>query len=464
MPLTILIADDEQPARYGMTRALAKVEDCRIIEATNGREALEIIRTQAPDLVFLDLNMPEMGGAAVLQQLNADPAVNFAGEIIVVSANDTLESAVQCMRLGATDYLGKPFEIERLRAIAHRNLRRIRTEQRVSQLQTELDEKTAFGALLGISRPMRELFGQLPRAALAPLDILIRGETGTGKELIARELHRLSARHNGPFIALNSAAINEALAESQLFGHVKGAFTGAAANYQGVFEQADGGTLFLDEIGDMPPALQAKVLRALQERMIQPLGSSRNIVVDVRIISATHQDLGEAIRAGQFREDLYYRLRGIELYAPPLRARHEDIALLAQYFLEQLASRSHGSMKQLSAEAMQRLLNYHWPGNVRELQQVITAAGAMAAGVIIDAAELALQDTASGAMAAITGMPALAGLPLNTAKAQLVEWFERSRITAALATCDGNISAAARELGLHRQSLQQKMAQLGIAR
>lgn len=460
MPLTILIADDEPAARYGMVRALNKVEDCEISEAGNGREALEQIRQQNPDLVFLDLNMPELGGEAVLKELGDD----FNGEIIIVSANDTLESAVQCMRLGATDYLSKPFEVERIRAIARRNLRRIRTEQRASRLQTALDEKTAFGALIGISRPMRELFDQLQRAALAPLDILIHGETGTGKELIAHEIHRLSGRSDKPFVALNTAAISESLAESQLFGHVKGAFTGAHANFKGVFEQANGGTLFLDEIGDMPLVLQAKVLRSLQERVVQPVGSSQSINVDVRIISATHQDLAQAIKAGQFREDLYYRLRGIELTAPPLRERHEDIALLANYFLEQLATQSQTSLKQLSSAAMQRLLHYHWPGNVRELQQAITAAGAMATTVLIDADELSLQHQQTDNNHHPAILSELDALPLNAAKAKLVEWFERQQISAALAECEGNVSAAARRLGLHRQSLQQKIAQLGIQR
>ena len=309
---------------------------------------------------------------------------------------------------------------------------------------------------------MVELFGQLRRAAPAPLDILIRGETGTGKELIARELHRLSGRRNGPFVAVNTAAITESLAESHLFGHLKGAFTGATSMHRGVFEQAQGGTLFLDEIGDMPPPLQAKVLRTLQERVVQPLGSTRLVSVDVRVISATHQDLNQAIKDGHFREDLYYRLKGIELMAPPLRARPEDIVPLANYFLEQLATRSDLPPRQLSREAIQRLLAHPWPGNVRELQQVVTAAGAMAAGAVIDQTELGL----SRAETATAGfdMAALEGLPLSQAKVRLVEWFERQTITAALTSHGFNVSAAARQLGLHRQSLQQKMAQLGISR
>ncbi len=330
--LKVLIADDERAARYGMARALARL-DCEISEAEDGRSALDAIRQRAPDLVLLDLNMPVLSGEAVLRQLQDQPR---GGEIIVVTANDTLESAVECIRLGAADYLAKPFEVERLRAIARRNIRRVEREQRLERLQTQLDEKTAFGALVGISRPMVELFGQLRRAAPAPLDILIRGETGTGKELIARELHRLSGRRDGPFVAVNTAAITESLAESHLFGHLKGAFTGATAAHRGVFEQARGGTLFLDEIGDMPLPLQAKMLRTLQERVVQPLGSTRLVSVDVRVISATHQDLAQAIKDGQFREDLYYRLKGIELVAPPLRARPEDIVPLANYFHTQL--------------------------------------------------------------------------------------------------------------------------------
>lgn len=458
MPLQILIADDEQPVRFGMRRALAQPE-CQILEAADGQAALIAIREQLPDLVFLDLNMPVLDGKGVLRELGTAARER---EIIVVTANDSVSAAVECIRLGAADYIVKPFEVEELRAVVRRVSERVALQQRVIDLQHQLDERHAFGALVGISRPMRQLFSQMTRAAQAPADILIRGETGTGKELIAREVHRLSSRAAGPFIAVNAAAIPDTLIESEFFGHVKGAFTGADSARQGVFEQAQGGTLFLDEIGDMPAAAQTKILRAIQERIVQPVGSSRNVPIDVRVISATHQNLEDSIAAGEFRQDLYYRIRGIELRVPPLRSRREDILLLSNYFLEQFAHPSGRTELDFSPGAVDMLLAQMWPGNVRELQHVILNAVTMAEGTQILPADLGLAP-----MAPASDQPAFAkyaGLPLSEAKAQLVEDFERQSIEMALEQHGGNVSAAARQLGIHRQSLQQKISQLGIGR
>jgi DNA-binding NtrC family response regulator len=456
--LRILIADDEQPARFGMSKALANA-DYEILEAADGRQALDAIRTGQADLVFLDLNMPVLDGQAVLRELGP----NTGGvEIVVITANDSVASAVECVRCGATDYLTKPFEIDRIRGIARRVANRLAMERKVYELELQLNDQRACGALVGISRPMRELYRQMTRAAQAPLDVLIRGETGSGKELIARELHRMSDRAEGPFVAVNTAAIAESLAESELFGHVPGAFTGAVAQRQGVFEQAHGGTLFLDEIGDMPLAAQAKILRALENRVVQPVGSSRNVPVDVRVVSATHQDLEQAIAAGQFRQDLYYRIRGLELVAPPLRSRQEDILLLANYFLERDAQRRRSSLHHLSPGAIQQLLKFHWPGNVRQLQHTLTAAAAMAEGDEISARSLNLP--IDGSSESVQEFSSWFGLPLTEAKSQLVEAFERAMIHAALEQHQDNVSAAARQLGIHRQTLQQKMAQLSISR
>jgi DNA-binding NtrC family response regulator len=467
MPLRILVADDERPARYGMVKALAHA-DYQITEAEDGRQALDAIRGGSFDLAFLDLTMPGLDGQSVLRELCASANANQPCEIVVVTADDRLQSAVECVRLGAADYLTKPYEVEQLRAVARRAARRAELERRVERLQTQLDEKQAFGALVGVSRPMRDLFSQMQRAAKAPVDVLIRGETGTGKELIARELHRLSGRP-GPFVAVNTAAIAESLAESELFGHVKGAFTGADAARKGVFEQAHSGTLFLDEIGDMPRATQTKILRALQERIVQPVGSNKPVAVDVRVVSATHQDLTKSVADGQFRQDLYYRVRGVELTVPPLRNRREDVVLLANYFLDRLAARSPTGppLPRLSADAVDAMLVHPWPGNVRELEQSVTAAAAMAGG---DGGDIRAADLGLGAgnrpASAADGIdvPALLQLPLTEAKDRLVESFERRAIEAALDRHAGNVSAAARQLGIHRQSLQQKMAQQRIGR
>jgi DNA-binding NtrC family response regulator len=457
MRLRILIADDEKAARFGMAKALAH-EGFDLFEAADVRSTLETIRAVLPDLVFLDLSMPDGDGRTVLREL---ASTGPPCEVVVVTANDDLPAAVECMRLGAADYVTKPYEVEQLRAIARRCARRVALEQRVHDLQDKLDQRQAFGALVGMSRPMQELYRRMERVARAPVDVLIRGETGTGKELIARELHRLSERAAGPFVAVNCAAIPENLIESELFGHVKGAFTGADSTRTGCFEQAHGGTLFLDEIGDMPPAAQAKILRALQDRAVRPVGASRIVAVDVRIVTATLQDLDRSIAEGHFRQDLYYRIKGVELFVPPLRSRHEDIILLANYFLDRLASKLP-SVPRLSAEAVDCLLTYRWPGNVRELEHVVTAAAAFADGPEITAAGLALRATRPAPTARDFGD--LLDLPLTEAKDKLVEQFERAMVQAALDKHAGNVSAAARHLGIHRQSLQQKMGQRNIKR
>ncbi|MGE0756368.1 MAG: sigma-54-dependent transcriptional regulator [Pirellulaceae bacterium] len=455
MKLCILIADDEQPARYALRRSIA-CDDYEIVEAADGRAAAELIAQGRVDLAFLDLAMPELDGREVLRQVGAQARTT---EIIIVTADDTVATAVSCIQLGAADYINKPYEVEQVRAVARRAARRRELERRIDTLQNELDQKRAFGALVGISRPMRDLFFQMQRAAVAPIDILIRGETGTGKELIAREIHRLSPRAAGPFVAVNTAAIAESLAESELFGHVRGAFTGATADRCGVFEQAQGGTLFLDEIGDMPLPAQTKILRALQERTIQPVGAVRPVSVDVRVVTATHQDLEQAIAERRFRQDLYYRIQGVELHVPPLRQRPEDILLLAGYFLEQLGG-SLRPVPQLDRSAADRLLSYPWPGNVRELKQAITTAASMTEGMTIRAHDLPLRRSATPADQ--WDFEELLRLPLTEGKSLLVERYERRAIERALNDNAGNISAAARQLGIHRQSLQQKMSQLAI--
>jgi DNA-binding NtrC family response regulator len=456
MRLRILIADDERPARFALQRALAS-SDYEIIEAEDGRAAVDRIRQGDIDLVFLDLAMPVLNGQEVLREIGDQARTT---EIVVLTADDSIPSAVACIQAGAADYINKPYEVEQVRAIARRAFRRVQLERRLDTLQAELDQKHAFGALVGVSRPMRELFYQMQRAARASIDILIRGETGTGKELVAREIHRLSDRSGGPFVAVNTAAIAESLAESELFGHVRGAFTGAIIDRAGVFEQADGGTLFLDEIGDMPLPAQIKILRALQDRCIQRVGATQPIRVDVRVITATHQNLEEAIIEKRFRQDLFYRIKGVELHVPPLRNRREDIVLLANHFLERCCGANPGPAE-LDHTAVDRLLAYSWPGNVRELQHALTAAAAMASAGFIRGTDLPLGPAAAAAGEEID-LTQLLDLPLTEAKARLVESFERQAIHRALSANDGNVSAAARQLGIHRQSLQQKMAQLGI--
>ena len=449
--MKLLIVDDEQVARYGMAKAL-RADERTILEAEDGDAAITLIRDHAPDLVFLDLNMPIRDGVSVLKELRA---MNLPSppEIIVVTANDTVETAVECIRCGASDFLSKPYDIDHLRSIVRRSEERVALQHKVAQLQLRLADESGSGLIRGISRPMLKLFSQIERAAKTTMPVLIRGESGTGKELVARELHARSHRAHGCFVAVNTAAIAETLIESELFGHVKGAFTGADRPRDGVFRQADGGTLFLDEIGDMPAGVQTRLLRVLQESVVQPVGSEELIPVNVRVISATHQNLEDAIAEKIFRQDLYYRLRGIELSIPPLRSRHEDILLLANEFLNDDQS--------FSNNAVQCLLQHAWPGNVRELKQRVQAASAMADANCILPVDLGLN---SHQLAESTDcFDRYFDLPLTEARNQLLDDFDRAAIERALKQDDGNVSAAARRLGIHRQSLQQKIKSLGIS-
>lgn len=448
--MKILIVDDEPAARYGMAKAL-RSETRLILEAEEGAAALKQIREHAPDLVFLDLNMPERNGMYVLQELQKDGSCETP-EIIVVTANDGVSHAVECIRTGATDFITKPYDVEHIRAIARRSEERVQLQSRLADLQTGESDLNRFGSMLGASRPMKHLFGQISKAARADLPILIRGESGTGKELVARELHQRSRRADKPFVAVNTAAIAESLVESELFGHVKGAFTGADRNREGVFRQADGGTLFLDEIGDMPASVQTRLLRVLQEGIVQPVGTEDVVTVDVQVISATHQDLDQSIQDKVFRQDLYFRLKGIELFIPPLRTRHEDILLLANAFLRDDVT--------LATDAVAALLQHTWPGNVRELKQMVNAASALCESETIRPADLGL--VSERQISEPAGFNRYFDLPLTEARQMLVEEFERAAIERALDTEGQNVSAAARRLGIHRQSLQQKMKGLGI--
>jgi DNA-binding NtrC family response regulator len=452
--MIILVVDDEAPARYAMAKML-RGEGRQIVEAADGNAAIVAIDEHTPDLVFLDLTMPKKDGLAVLGEL-AQRQGFVMPEIIVVSANDTLKNAVECVRLGATDFLAKPYDVDHIRSIANRSEKRVRLQHQVSALQDEMEASGARSTLIGGSRVMKKLNEQIARAAKATLPVLIRGESGTGKELVARELHtrsdRKGDRKGGPFVAVNTAAISASLIESELFGHVKGAFTGADRPREGVFRQADGGTLFLDEIGDMPAAVQTRLLRVLQENVVQPVGSEELVKVDVRVLSATHQDLETAIEEKLFRQDLYYRLRGIELVLPPLRQRQEDILLLAQTFI--------GDRCRFDRGAIAAMIDHAWPGNVRELKQRVESAAAMCDTDVVTAADLGL--VAAGGGECPGDFESYFELPLTEARDRLVEDFERLAIERALRDADRNVSAAARKLGIHRQSLQQKMAKLGL--
>ncbi|MBC7929350.1 MAG: sigma-54-dependent Fis family transcriptional regulator, partial [Rubrivivax sp.] len=369
----LLVVDDEEAARYGIRRALS-VGDYDISEAGSAEDARTIINSRVPDLMLLDVNLPGMSGLEFLSELVG------AGEksplVVMLTAYGSERMAVEAIKSGAYDFLSKPFEVDELRLVVKNALETLRLRRENQSLRKRIEiEGAQRGALLGNSEAMGRVRAMVEKVAETDATVLVRGESGTGKELVARELHeRSSLRRRGAFVAVNCAALPSELIESELFGHEKGAFTGAAARRRGKFEQADGGTLFLDEIGDMSANVQAKLLRALEERRIERLGGSESIPVDVRIVSATHRPLEQEIEKGNFRADLFYRLQVVTVEIAPLRDRREDIPVLAETFARQAAERYGLPTRTLAPSALRRLVEHDWPGNVRELRNAVERA------------------------------------------------------------------------------------------
>src|SRR2546428_3684191 len=396
--LRLLIVDDEEAARYGMRRAL-ETFGCDIAEAESAETARACMHERRFDLVLLDVNLPGLSGLEFLKEIQeqSEPQKTEAPLVVIVTAHGSERLAVQAVKGGAYDYISKPFELDDLRLVvknAFENVQ-LRRENRSLRRRIEIEASTR-GALLGNSEPIQKVRAMIEKVADTDATVLVRGESGTGKELVARELHeRSTTRNSGAFVAVNCAALPTELIESELFGHEKGAFTGAAARRKGRFEQASGGTLFLDEIGDMSANVQAKLLRALEERRIERLGGNESIPVDVRIISATHRPLEQEIAAGNFRADLFYRLRVVTIEIPPLRERREDIPVLAEKFASAAAERYELVVRPIRQSALRRLAEYDWPGNVRELKNTIERAAIMAEGEELTAADLPDEITTS---------------------------------------------------------------------
>src|SRR5215813_5173163 len=359
---TILIVDDEPAARYGLRRALES--KYRIAEADSAEAAGDALPTEQPDLILLDVVLPGMDGLSFLKLIRDQGS---SVPVLMVSALDAAKSAVEALRLGAADYLVTGFELDELRQRVANLLKLVSLEQENDSLRRQLATEGQFGGMIGRSEVMRRAFEIADRVAGTDSTVLILGKSGTGKDLMAQEIHARSRRAGKPFVAVNCAALPETLIESELFGYERGAFTGAAQQKRGKFEQAHGGTIFLDEIGDMNPVTQAKVLRALENRTIERLGGTQSIAVDVRVISATHRNLPAEIRAGKFREDLFYRLRVVTIELPALRTHRQDLALLAESFTQMNATRLSRSVR-LTREALTAVEKYDWPGNVRELK------------------------------------------------------------------------------------------------
>jgi DNA-binding NtrC family response regulator len=452
------IVEDERAIQLALRGLLTK-EGYDVAVVGSGQAALVELAEGAFDLVLTDLALGN--GPDGLAVLRASKQVRPETPVVLLTAHGSERVAVEAMKAGADDYLPKPFDNDELRLVLRRALERTQLEREHRLLREQLEREYGFGALIGSGPAMRKVFDVIKRAAETDLTVLIRGESGTGKELVAQALHQRSTRASRPFIAVNCAAISRELVESELFGHEKGAFTGADARRIGRFESANGGTLFLDEIGDMPADTQAKVLRVLQERAFERVGGNTRIEVDVRVIAATHRDLEAEVKSGKFRQDLYYRLKVLQLELPPLRERAEDIPALAERFLTQVAERLGRPKRTFSEAALRRLTRYAWPGNVRELRNIVEQASVLAAGDAIEAEDLALGGEASVASdsAASTFEP---GVPFSEAKKRAVERFEREFLLNALNRNQGNVSRTAEELGMVRQSLQQKIRELGL--
>ena len=455
---TILIVDDEPAARYGLRRALES--KYRIAEADSAETARGALATEQPDLVLLDVVMPGQSGIAFLQWMREQGS---DVPVLMVSALDNAKIAVEALQLGAADYLVKGFELEELRQRVANLLKLSSLEKENDSLRRRLTTEGQFGQMIGRAAGMRRAFEMADRVAPTDSTVLILGESGTGKDLLAQEIHARSPRAAKPFIAVNCAALPETLIESELFGYERGAFTGAAQQKKGKFEQAHGGTLFLDEIGDMNPVTQAKVLRALENRLIERLGGTQSIPVDVRVISATHRNLPAEIRAGKFREDLYYRLRVVTIELPALREHKEDISVLADQFLQVHGSRL-GRTARLNREALAAIERYDWPGNVRELKNALERSLVLCRGDEIGVADLP-EEVAAGE--ALTGRASDEGADVGLGENDFREAkhkFEVAYLTKQLVSHRWNVSRTAATIGLHRQSLQEKLRELGIRR
>jgi DNA-binding NtrC family response regulator len=441
----VLVVEDDEETRLALSDALEDLGH-HVKAEPSAESALSALEHEDVDAVLTDVRMPGMGGIELCRRLSGDrPNV----PVVVMTAYGDVDSAVGALRAGAFDFITKPFSVDGVAEVLDNALDRGRSGPPVQRLSpTELRDDS-FHGLIGSSPAMRALHQHVGRAAVTDSTVLVTGESGTGKELVARAIHRASERSAGPFVAVSCAAVPNEILEAELFGHEKGAFTGAVQARIGLFEQASGGTLFLDEIGDMPIDLQPKLLRVLQERRVRPLGASREILLDTRIVAATNRDLEQAVRSGQFREDLHFRIKVLHIHLPPLRERERDVLELAQHFL----SRSGDKQLSLSPEVEQQLLGYDWPGNVRELENAMQAATALAPGGQIGLDELPTT-------VRVRRGPSSAAAERPTT----LEEVERRHIEIVLKAVGWNKARAARKLGIDRATLYRKLSRFGLDR
>jgi len=437
----ILVVDDEANARAALAELL-RDEGYDVETAGDAFKAIGKYPDFGPHLILTDLKMPGMDGIELMQKLR-----NYEGDsaVVVMTAFGAVDTAVEAMRLGAVDYLTKPLNFDELLIVIDRALEHQKLRAEAGQLRARLAGRYKASNIIGNSPPMQKVFKVIDQVAPSRASVLLTGESGTGKELVAEALHQHSARAEGPFISLHCAALAETLLESELFGHERGAFTGAVARRDGRFQAAHNGTLFLDEISEVSPAIQVKLLRFLQEREFERVGGNETIQVDVRIISATNKDLAQMVRDGQFREDLYYRLNVVSLEMPALRDRRSDIPLLADHFLRRYAAENDKHVEGLTSEALEALVSYHWPGNVRELENAIERAVVMTNGILVDAEHL----PAAVVPTVTDSVPVVPGSTLDE--------IERHAILRTLEETGGSTSKAAEILGISVRKIQYKL-------
>jgi two-component system response regulator HydG len=445
--LSLLVVDDDASIRRVFREIVAPREAVDLSEAKNAEEALELLRTRVFDVAFLDLRMPGLGGLELLEQLKRErPTL----EVVMVTAHGTIESAVQAMKLGASDFLPKPFKLDQVSLILERlrRVRHLRTEN--ERLRQELQERYRAKSLVGTGPAMDRCHELIDRVRREECNVLILGESGCGKDLIARAIHYDGPRRDRPFVPVDCGAIHATLLESELFGHEKGAFTGAHAARRGLFETAGGGTVFLDEIGEIPLELQPALLRAIEEKEVRPVGSTQYRPVDVRIIAATNQPLEEMVAAGRFRRDLFYRLNVVAVRVPPLRERKDDIPLLVQHFLQKRAGRGGRSVTGIASDALHLLQRYDWPGNVRELEHIIDRACTLGQTERVEAGDL--------------GPSILESVQKrDEAPGQSIEEMEVAAIRRLLGDHDGDTSRVAEVLGIDRSTLYRKIKRYKIS-
>jgi len=442
--MSILVVDDERIVRESFLHWFRKY-GCKTEAAASGLEALEKLERYPFDLLFVDIKMPGMDGLELLEKVKQQYPDAI---VIIITAYGSIDTAVKAMKMGASDYLLKPFQPDQLSLVLEKVANQKRLVSEVQYMKGRLEEITRFDNIIGQSRPMQEVFDLIPQVAQSDASVLLVGETGTGKELVAKAIHAKSRRSALPFIAINCGAIPDSLLESELFGHQKGAFTGADHPRKGFFEVVSGGTLFLDEIGEVSPKMQVDLLRVLEEKKIMKIGDRIPIPVDFRLISATRRDLEQEVSRGAFREDLFYRVHVITITIPPLRERKDDIPLLAEHFLRKYSRQTAKQVDRIDSEAMRALKSYDWPGNVRELENAIERAVVLSKSRLLRALDFSF----------------LSAGPVAEFKPRSLRETEKDYVLRILEECDWNVTQASKTLDIHRATLHKMMKRLGLKR